>query len=149
MPIAARQIEDLYFSGCFTSAQVYGVDEWRSACPNLKTTSWSVQGGIKSGLSLEELRKRQASADPIFEPLAGGEIESGPWGQAREPYETYRELSSRPELSKPEQDLMGAKADVLLRVRLTPSRSRPTVTCRSRGPPPQIPWGSAPKFLRR
>jgi len=156
MPNAARQIEDIHFSGCFTSAQIYGVDEWRSACPNLKTmwgysgiapgapvhhlqgwarstlgrtssdpvrgpranvTTWSAQGGIRSGVSLEELRKKQGEADPIFGQLWGGDIESGPWGKAREPYETYRELSYRPELSAQEKSIMKAKADVLLRIR--------------------------------
>lgn len=156
MPNAARQIEDIHFSGCFTSAQIYAVDEWRSACPNLKTmwgysgiapgapvghmqgwdrstrgretsdpvrgaraniTTWSAQGGIRTGVSLEDLRKDQASADAIFGQLWGGDIESGPWGQARKPYETYRELSYRPELSAQERTIMKAKADVLLRVR--------------------------------
>ena len=156
LPNAARQIEDIHFSGCFTSAQIYRVDEWRSACPNLKTmwgysglapgapvhhlqgwarstrgrtssdpvrgpranvTTWSVQGGIRSGVSLEELRKRQAEADPMFGQLWGGDIESGPWGKARMPYETYRELSHRPELSEQEKSIMKAKADVLLRIR--------------------------------
>ncbi len=156
MPDAARQVEDIHFSGCFTSAQIYAVDEWRSACPNLKSmwgysgiapgtpvghlqswerstrgretsdpvrggraniTTWSVKEGIRTGVSLEQLRKDQASSDAIFGQLWGGDIQSGPWGQARKPYETYRELSYRPELSKQEQTIMRAKADVLLRIR--------------------------------
>ncbi len=156
MPNAARQVEDIHFSGCFTSAQIYDVDQWRGVCPNLKTmwgysgiapgspvghlqtwanatlgrstndpirggrgniTTWSVQQGIRTGVSLEELRKNQASADEIFGQLSSGDIESGPWGRAKEPYETYRELSHRPELSAREKESMQAKADVLLRIR--------------------------------
>ncbi|MDF2695388.1 MAG: hypothetical protein K0S65_3771 [Labilithrix sp.] len=156
MPNAARQIEDVHFSGCFTSAQIYAVEEWRSACPNLKSmwgysgiapgtpvgqiqawerstrgrvasdpvrgarsnvTSWSVEGGIKTGTTLAKLREQQVGADAIFGQLWGGQIQSGPWGQARVPYETYRELSNWPSLSLQEKDIMKAKADVLLRIR--------------------------------
>lgn len=166
LPNASRRIEDVHFSGCFTSAQVYAVDEWREACPNLKTlwgyaglapaaplghlrawerstrgrvdsdpkrgptanvTSWSVQGGIRSGISLETLRARQPEADRLFDGLVSGASESGPWGLARGPYETYRELSHRPELTKAEQAHFGARADSLHRIRFYPGVVRELV----------------------
>ena len=167
MPNAALQIEDIHFSGCFTSAQIYDVDQWRGACPNLKTmwgysgiapgtpvghlqswahatrgrtandpvrgargnvTTWSAQQGIRTGVSLETLRENQVRADRVYEQLRNGDIASGPWGQAKEPYETYRELSYRPELSAQEKAIMAAKAEVLLRVRFHATVSSELVT---------------------
>jgi hypothetical protein len=37
MPRAARQIEDVHLSGCFTAGQVFDKDVWKTAFPNLKT----------------------------------------------------------------------------------------------------------------
>jgi hypothetical protein len=37
MPRAARQIEDLHLSGCFTAGQIFDKDVWKMAFPNLKT----------------------------------------------------------------------------------------------------------------
>lgn len=81
--------------------------------------SWSVVDGIKSGVSLETLRKDQKSADERFDQLRSGALETktAHVGTASYDYAVYRQLSFRPELPASERQAMTEKADVLFRVR--------------------------------
>lgn len=68
LPRAAKQIEDIHFSACMTSAQVYTQQEWTAVFPNLKTMwgySQIAPGAPVGHLQTWEVATRgRASSDP-------------------------------------------------------------------------------------